>query len=145
MAGDNKNTPGAGTGAGAGAPETVTLESLASKVAEQTVLIAAQDLKIETQNGIIEEQNGKIANLVLLIGEGKTSAAGAGKAELPTIPTELLEHKGKVKPGTYKWNVAAFSLPGSPEVFTAAEASVTPGLVDRLLKIEGQKALQLQA
>jgi uncharacterized coiled-coil protein SlyX len=140
MAGDNKNTTGTGAGAGESkTPEVVTLESLALKLAEQAKLIEEQDIKIDTQNLTIGEQNEKIGNLVQLIQDGKaTATAAAGKEVLPTIPTEPLEHEGK----SYKWNVAAFSLPGSPEKFTAAEASVTPELIDRLLNIEGQKALQ---
>lgn len=141
MSGENKNT-GAGTGPAAGgdkAPEVVTLESLAAKLAEQALLIAAQDEKILAQNTLLQQQDNKIGDLVLLIQEGKATASVAGlKAVLPTIPTETLSHKKK----EYRWKVAAFSLPGDPTKYTAAEANETPELIERILKINGQKILQ---
>ena len=136
MGNENKNTGG---GTGDQNPETLTLESLNLKIAEQAKLIEEQGVKIDAQDLIIGEQNEKIGSLVQLIQEGKaTATADAGKEVLPTIPTEPLEHKGK----KYKWNVAAFSLPGNPLKYTAEEASVTPSVIDSLLKIEGQQVLK---
>ena len=99
----------------------ITLEKLQEQLDKQAETIAAQH---ETILGL----KGEVA---------KTNLA-TEPVKPPTIPSKPTTYKGK----EYKWQVAIFHLPGSPDKITAEEANLDENIIKQVLAIEGQGMLK---
>lgn len=99
-----------------------------------------EDKNLE-QKLIIEEQQATIQQLNIVIGTAKAATVidfNKKETAAVVIPVDAFEYKGK----NYKWKRAAFRLPGDVKKYTAAEAVVNEDVMDRLISIEGQSALE---
>lgn len=104
------------------------------QIAKLTAQLAEQNKTSEAQSALIQGLTEKFAGL-------EKSVSTEAKDELPTIPKDLVSIGGE----KYKWAVPAFKMPGSGEIVTAEEANTDEVLLAKILEIEGQGLLILQA
>lgn len=104
------------------ANETLTLEQLNEKVAQQSE--------------VIKQQGELISSLMLQLAQ--KADAPAAVEEKPKLPEEPVKHKGK----TYKFRVPVFMLPGTTVKIKASEAATDEKLISQIIGIEGQQILK---
>lgn len=122
--------------------DEIKIEDLQKTINEQSELIKSQENSLKTmqeQVDSIPELLKQFERLKLQLKTQETLISADKVVEVPKIPDELVNYEKK----KYKWALPVFTFEG--QRLTAEEASTDKDLINRIMKVEGQGLLKVQA
>jgi hypothetical protein len=106
--------------------------------------LLAEALRLQNENAAqaqkIADGESAIEKLNSIISRAGQNASSPEEEKSSSIKGKVVTIKNK----DYKWNAAAFQLPGDTNRYSAAAAMNDPQVLDKLLKVPGQRILVFQ-